>query len=112
MDEWEAVDEDLEEGEEESSEDAKLEVKTFRCKVKVSAPVLKINTKKATLKVKKSIVLKITGATGKVTWTSKNKKVAKVSSKGKVTALKPGSTTITGRTGGKTFVCKITVKKK
>ena len=37
-------------------------------------------------------------ATEKITWTSSNKKVATVSSKGKVTAKKAGTATITAKT--------------
>lgn len=46
----------------------------------------------------------------KVKWKSSNKKVAKVNTKGKVTAVKPGKATITATTAdGKKATCKITV---
>lgn len=45
----------------------------------------------------------------KATWKSSNTKVATVSSKGKVTAKKKGTTTITAKANGKTYKCKITV---
>ncbi len=47
----------------------------------------------------------------KVTWKSQNSKIAKVSSKGKITALKPGTTYITGTTanGKYTAKCKVIV---
>lgn len=45
----------------------------------------------------------------KATWKSSNPKVATVSSKGKVTAKKKGTTTITAKTNGKTYQCKVTV---
>ena len=44
-----------------------------------------------------------------VTWTSSNKSVATVSN-GKVTAVGPGTTTITALVGTKTATCKVTVK--
>lgn len=45
----------------------------------------------------------------KATWKSSNPKVATVSSTGKVTAKKKGTTTITAKTNGKTYKCKVTV---
>lgn len=49
----------------------------------------------------------------KVTWKSENSKIAKVSSKGKITAVKAGTTYITGTTanGKYTAKCKVTVLK-
>ena len=60
--------------------------------------------------------LKISDATGKITWKSKNKKIAKVSSKGVVTGVKAGKTYVyaTGTdSDGYSFylVCYIVVKK-
>lgn len=86
-------------------------------KVKVTGVTLDKTSK--TLKVGKTLKLTATvkpkNATNKkVTWKSSNKKVAKVSSKGKVTALKKGEATITVTTadGNKKAKCKIKVKKK
>lgn len=45
----------------------------------------------------------------KIKWTSKNKKVAVVNSKGKVTAKKNGNTYITCKAGKKTLKCKVRV---
>ena len=47
----------------------------------------------------------------KVTFTSSNKKVAKVDSKGRIKALKPGKATITVKVGNKKAKLKVTVKK-
>lgn len=49
---------------------------------------------------------------GSVTWKSSNKRVATVSSKGKVTAKKPGTATITVTTKDhkKIATCRITVR--
>lgn len=117
--EWVDVDDELDDydmDEDESDdydmdEDSELAVKFLKCTVKVTAAPLKISAKKVNLKAGKSKVLKVIGATGKVTWKTNNKKVAKVVN-GKVTALKAGNAKITARTGGKTFVCKVVVKKK
>jgi uncharacterized protein YjdB len=78
-------------------------------KVTVKNP--KLNATKKTLKVKKSFTLKITGKIGKATFTSSNKKVATVNSKGKITAKKKGTTYITVKTNGIKLKCKVTVKK-
>lgn len=72
----------------------------------------KVNVTKKTLTVGKSFTLKMVGTKAK-SWTSSKKSVATVSSKGKVTAKKAGTTTITCKgTDGKTYKCKITVKAK
>ncbi|MBS5933730.1 MAG: Ig-like domain-containing protein [Clostridiales bacterium] len=70
---------------------------------------VKINKSKVTMYVGKSTQLKVTGTTKKVTWSTDNKSVAIVSSKGKVTAKEEGSATITARTNGKTYKCYVTV---
>lgn len=74
----------------------------------VTAKGLKNN--KLTLKKGKSVKLKVTGSTGKVTFKSSKKKVASVSKAGKVKALKKGKSTITVSAGGKTIKIKLTVK--
>lgn len=45
----------------------------------------------------------------KATWKSSNPKIASVTSKGKVTAKKKGTATITAKVGKKTYKCKVTV---
>lgn len=58
----------------------------------------------------KTFTLKVKNADGKkVTWKSSNKKVATVSKKGKVTAKKAGSATITATVAGKKLTCKVKV---
>ncbi len=68
-----------------------------------------------TLAVGQELKLTVTGPTGKVTWTSSKKSVATVVSTGTntatVTAKKKGSATIKGKVNGKTFTCKVTVKR-
>jgi len=70
----------------------------------------KLSKTKATIYNGKTLQLKVTGTTKSVRWSSSNKKVAKVSQKGLVTALKVGSATITATVGGKKLTCKVTVK--
>ena len=99
---------------------AKYGKKKLTCKVTVKQPVtsVKLNKTSATLKKGESLTLKATvspsSANNKtVTWTSSNKKVATVSSKGVVKAVGNGTATITVKTkdgSGKKTTCKITVK--
>lgn len=77
----------------------------------VQAASVKINKKKLTLNVKENYTLKISGTSKKVKWSSSNKKVATISSKGKVTAKKKGKVTITAKVSGKKYKCKIIVEK-
>ncbi len=75
------------------------------------AATIKLSKKTLTLEVGKSQTLKITGTTAKVTWSSSNKSVATVSTKGKVTAKKAGKATITATVSKKKYNCIVTVKK-
>ncbi len=96
---------------------------TGKLKAKITVKVnpititkVKLNKTSATLSKGGTTTLKATvtpsNATNqKLTWTSSNTKVAKVSSDGKVTAIKNGTATITCKaSNGKTATCKITVK--
>ena len=65
--------------------------------------------KKGKTKILKPVVNPIT-VTSKTTYTSSNKKVAIVNSKGKVIAKKKGVAIITVKNGKKTVKCKVTVK--
>lgn len=76
-----------------------------------AASKLKLNKKKASLKVGQKLMLKVTGTKKKVKWASNKKTVAVVSSKGKVTARKEGSAKITAKVAGKKLTCKVTVAK-
>lgn len=75
---------------------------------------VKLNKTKATLTVGKTMTLKLTQGkkTLKAKFTSSNKKIATVGSKGKVTAKKKGTATITATYKKKKYKCKITVKAK
>jgi hypothetical protein len=91
---------------------------SFKVKVTDKSPTAKLNKKSITLKVKKSFKLtakdadKKTALKGK--WTTSDKKVAKVNSKGKVTAVNPGRAVITftpKNKGMKKVTCVVTVTK-
>lgn len=87
---------------------AKVGGKKYKCKVTVYKP--KISKTKATLIKGNSFKLQIKNAgTLKVKWKSSDKKIATVSSKGKVTAKKKGTATITATVNQKKYKCKITV---
>lgn len=87
---------------------AKVNKKTYRCKVMVKNPYL--NSKSLTLSEGETYQLKITG-TSAASWTSSEESVASVNSKGMVTAEKAGKAAITckGR-NGKTYKCQVTVQ--
>lgn len=58
-----------------------------------------------------SAVLTAASSTGhKVTWKSAKTSIASVSENGKVTAKKPGTTTVTAKVDGTSVNCKVTVK--
>lgn len=78
------------------------------CTVMVKNPKLNVTNK--TLNVNEAFDLKITGRVGKATFTSSNKKVATVNSRGAVVAKRKGTTNITVKTNGIALQCKITVK--
>ncbi len=71
---------------------------------------LKLNKKKVTMYVGKTVLLKVKGTKKKVKWKSNRKKIAAVSKKGKVTAKKKGSAKITAKVGKKKLVCRVTVR--
>lgn len=78
--------------------------------MEAKAATVKLNKKKATLYKGKTLQLKVSGTKKKATWKSSNRKVAVVSSKGKVKAKKKGTTTITAKVGTKKLSCKVTVE--
>ena len=69
----------------------------------------KLNKSKATVRIGKTVKLKVKAAKKKVKWSSSNKAIAKVSKSGKVKGLKVGMVKITAKTGGTTLVCKVKV---
>lgn len=84
----------------------KVDGKSFAVKVTVETPAL--NKKSLTLYNKGSYTLKL-NTTRKVTWKSSNTAVAKVNSKGEVTALKSGTAVITASVNDKSYTCKVKV---
>lgn len=74
---------------------------------------LTVSKSKLSVKVGKTVKIKATAKpSAKITYTSSNKKVATVNSKGVVTGKKAGTATITVKANGKTVKVKVTVKKK
>ena len=84
---------------------------TATCTVTVKTPTLKLAKTSASIKVGKKTTIKATATpTGTVKYTSSNKKIATVSSKGVVTGKKKGTAKITVKSGSKSV--KVTVKVK
>lgn len=76
-------------------------------KVKVESP--RLSTTSLKMIAKSSRQLKVTGTTRKVSWSSSSPRVATVTSKGKVTALRSGSAVITAKINGVKYSCKVVV---
>ncbi len=87
---------------------AKVGGKKYTCRVIVEDP--SISKKTTTLKVGKTITLKMQNTKQKVTWSTSNRKIATVTQKGVVKGIKKGSAVITAKVGKKKFTCKVTVK--
>lgn len=85
---------------------------TATAKVTVKKPTIKLN--KSIMSVTKGSTKQLTasvhGSSQKVIWSTDNKKVVKVSSTGKITAVKAGTATVTAKANGVTAKCKVTVK--
>ena len=87
---------------------AKIGSRKYTCKVTVETP--KLSRTSVSLNTNKTYQLKVTETTLKAKWTSSNKAVATVSSKGKVTAKGAGTATVTATINGVKYNCKVTVK--
>lgn len=74
-----------------------------------SAASVKMNKRTATLRVGKTLRLKVYGTSEKITWRSTKKSVASVSQSGKVTAKKSGTARIYAKFSGQKLYCKVTV---
>ena len=95
---------------------AKVNGKTYKCKVTVKNPSPKISKTKTTLKYGKASTITLSNAVKKVSWSSSNTSVVKVTSSGtnrykaKLTPTGVGTATVTAKSKGKTYKCKVTVK--
>lgn len=89
---------------------AKLGGVVVSCTVTVDTP--HISSKTLTLKAGSTSTLSVKGITKGVTWKSSNSSIVKVSSTGKVTAVKAGTATVTATVKGVKYQCVVTVKKK
>ena len=89
---------------------AKVGKKSYTCKVTIKVKP-KLNKTKLTLITGEKYQLKLSNVkASSVKWLTSNKKIVTVDKKGKVTAKKKGSATITVKAEGKSYKCKITVK--
>ena len=81
-----------------------------------AAKKMKLSATKVTVKVKQSkkVTVKNAPKKAKISWSSKNKKIAKVSNKGKITGVKKGNTKVVAKVvykkGKKKVTKKLTVK--
>lgn len=74
--------------------------------------VLTVKSSKVTVKVGKTVKISASATpAGTITYTSSNKKIATVNSKGVITGKKAGKTTIKVKANGKTLKVAVTVKK-
>lgn len=88
---------------------AKVKGKKYKCKIKVEKPSLNKTTTKIALNQKEKLI--VTGTTQKIKWSSQNKKIATVNSKGKITPKKVGTTKIVAKIGNTKYKCKVKVVK-
>ncbi len=95
---------------EEDNNDVELSDKQFSKKMKKKGFMLPIFSMMRGEKV--NLTNQFRKKTGKLKWTSSNKKVAKVNKNGVVTACKKGTATITAKSGNKEYQCRLTVKKR
>lgn len=73
---------------------------------------VRISKKNLKMSVSEKVTLRLKGVKYKVNWKSSKPRVAKVSNKGKVTALKKGKTTITANIKKKRYSCVVVVNDK
>lgn len=76
----------------------------------VDAAIIKLNKSSLTLSEGSTFSLKLLGTTKSVKWSSSNKTIVTVTTKGIVKGIKSGSATVTATLSHKKYNCKITVK--
>lgn len=81
----------------------------YSCKVTVTNPNAKLRYTSCTMNVGHTVTNKMLYTNQKVKWSSSNKKIATVSSKGIIKAKKIGKCTITAQVGKKKYKCTIKV---
>ncbi|SFQ40819.1 Ig-like domain (group 2) [Lachnospiraceae bacterium XBB1006] len=74
-----------------------------------AAASIRLSQTSATIKTGKTIKLSVKGTNKKVTWSSKNKTVATVSTKGVVKGIVPGKAKIVAKVAGKSYTCNVKV---
>ncbi len=84
------------------------------CKITVKNPTILVTPKLKTIKIGETVNLKtvVHGKSQNVTWLSENSAIARVNTKGTVSAKKAGTVTITAKANGVVAKCKITVVNK
>lgn len=87
---------------------AKVNKKSYTCKVIVSEIGLENSTLSLIRTQSKTLLTK--NISGSIKWSSSNKKIATVNSKGKVSAKSAGKATITAKVGKTSYKCNLTVK--
>lgn len=82
---------------------------SYTCKVTVKEPKVEFKKKNTSVTVGFKTTLKLKNGKN-IKWSSSNKAIATVNSKGVVTGKKLGKVTITAKCNGKKYKCKVTVK--
>lgn len=75
-----------------------------------AASNIKLNKTKVSIFKGKGYTLKLSGASGKIKWSSSKTSVVTVNANGKITAKKKGTAVITAKYKGKKYKCNVTVK--
>lgn len=86
---------------------AAVDGEEYKCVVTVENP--KLNRTKLTARVGNTYQLKVSGTNRKAAYKSSDTSVVKVSSKGKLTFLKPGRASVTASVGGSKLTCEVKV---